>query len=228
MGANTTGAKITRRRRPAAQAAGPCKAVAYLRVSTDQQDVKNQRLEILKLANEKALGPVSFVEETVSGRKSWRDREIADILDGLTGGDTLLVAELSRLGRSMLEIMEILSIATTKSVKVFAAKGDWALDGTMQSKLVAMCFSMAAEIERDLISKRTRAALATRKAAGLPMGRPKGPGKSKLDAHKQEIVELLALGVPKKRLAKRLGTTPANLHHYLVRHDLRPEKENAQ
>jgi DNA invertase Pin-like site-specific DNA recombinase len=194
--------------------------VAYVRVSTDRQDVENQRLEILKLANEKALGQVRFVDETVSGRKSWRERAVAEVLDGMEAGDTIVVSELSRLGRSMLEIMEILSIATTKGVRVFAAKGNWVLDGTIQSKLVAMCFSMAAEIERDLISQRTRAALATRKAAGIKLGRPIGPGKSKLDSQREEVLELLRLGVTRRRVAKKFGTTEANLRHWLKRRGL--------
>jgi len=194
--------------------------VAYVRVSTDRQEVENQRMEILKLANEKGLGQVKFTEETVSGRKSWRDRSIAGVLDQMGPGDAIVVAELSRLGRSMLEIMEILSIATTKGVRVFAAKGDWALDSTIQSKLVAMCFSMAAEIERDLISQRTRAALATRKAAGVKLGRPTGPGKSKLDAFRVEVLELLNLGVTRKRVAAKFGTTEANLRHWLKQRNL--------
>jgi len=117
-------------------------AVAYIRVSTDKQDADNQRLEILRLANDRALGQVRFVEEVVSGRKSWRDREIASVLDSLKAGDALVVAEFSRLGRSMLEIMEILSIATQRGVKVLPqrqlvarwvapvqSRGDGLLDG---------------------------------------------------------------------------------------------------
>jgi DNA invertase Pin-like site-specific DNA recombinase len=196
------------------------RAVAYVRVSTDRQETENQRLEILQLANDKGLGQLKFVDETVSGRKSWRERAIAGELDHLGAGDCLVVAELSRLGRSMLEIMEILSIATQKGIRIFAAKGNWSLDGTIQSKLVAMCFSMAAEIERDLISQRTKAALATRRAAGVKLGRPAGPGKSKLDKSRDEIIELLGLGVTRRRLAERLGTTEANLRHWLQRRGL--------
>lgn len=196
------------------------KTAAYIRVSTDRQDVDNQRLEILELANAKGLGKVEFIDEQVSGRKSWTARAIAGALEDLGRGDALVVAELSRLGRSMLEIMEILSVATTKGVKVFAAKGDWALDGTIQSKLVAICFSMAAEIERDLISQRTKSALATRKAAGVRLGRPRGPGKSKLDESRDRILGLLAQGVTRRRVAKEFGTTEANLRHWLRRRGL--------
>ncbi|GAH45131.1 unnamed protein product [marine sediment metagenome] len=196
------------------------KTVAYIRVSTDRQDVENQRLEILKLANDKDLGAVEFVEETISGRKPWRDRELAAIIEGFSENDCLIVAELSRLGRSMLEIMEILSVATQQKIKIYAAKGDWQLDGSMQSKIIAMVMAMAAEIERDLISQRTRAALATRKAAGVRLGRRPGPGKSKLDDRRDEILELRDLGVTKKRIAEKMGTTVGNLRHWMKKRNL--------
>ena len=196
------------------------KTVGYLRVSTDLQDVDNQRLEVLRLANDRGLGSVEFVEEVVSGRKSWRDRELAGVLGALGKGDVVIVAELSRLGRSMLEIMEILSIATRAGVVVYAVKGEWVLDGSLQSKVVALAFAMAAEIERDLISSRTRAALATKRAQGVRLGRPPGPGKSKLDEHRTEIVEMLGLGIKRKRLAERLHTTEGNLRNWLRRRGL--------
>jgi DNA invertase Pin-like site-specific DNA recombinase len=160
---------------------------------------------------------LKFVEETVSGRRSWRDRKLGEVLEHLESGDALVVSELSRLGRSMLEIMEVLSIATQRKIRVYASKGNWALNGDLQSKIMAMVLAMASEIERDLISQRTRAALATKKAQGVRLGRPRGPGKSKLDEHQDEIRELLELGVTKKRLAQRLHTTPQNLHLYLKR-----------
>ena len=191
------------------------KTVGYLRVSTDLQDVDNQRLEVLRLANDRGLGSVEFVEEIVSGRKSWRDRELAGVLGDLGKGDVVIVAELSRLGRSMLEIMEIPSIATRAGVVVYAVKGEWVLDGSLQSKVVALAFAMAAEIERDLISSRTRAALATKRAQGVRLGRPPGPGKSKLDEHRDKIIELLALGIKRKSLAKQLHTTEGNLRNWL-------------
>ena len=196
------------------------KTVGYLRVSTDLQDVDNQRLEVLQLANSRGLGSVEFVEEVVSGRKSWRDRELARVLGDLGKGDVVIVAELSRLGRSMLEIMEILSIATRAGVVVYAVKGEWVLDGSLQSKVVALAFAMAAEIERDLISSRTRAALATKRAQGVRLGRPPGPGKSKLDEHRTEIVEMLGLGIKRKRLAERLHTTEGNLRNWLRKRGL--------
>lgn len=197
------------------------KTVAYLRVSTNDQDLQKNRADILHLANEKNLGKVHWVEETASGKISWKKRKIAAILDGFGTGDNLIVSELSRLGRSMLECMEILSIATQKEINIYAVKGNWQLDGSIQSKIIAMAFSMAAEIERDLISQRTKEALAARKRAGKPLGRPRGPGKSKLDEHRVEIEALLANGSTQKFIANRYGTTEGNLSRWLKIHGLR-------
>jgi DNA invertase Pin-like site-specific DNA recombinase len=148
------------------------KNVAYLRVSTVEQDVEKNKSEILHLANDKGFGKVEFVEEKVSGRIHWKQRKIGEILESLNSGDTLLLNEFSRLGRSMLECMEIISIATQKGVNIYTVKGNWQLDGSIQSKVMAMVFSMVSEIERDLISKRTKEALQTKKAGGnnLPAG----------------------------------------------------------
>ncbi len=118
--------------------------IAYLRVSTTDQDLEKNKFDILKLANEKGLGQVRWVEETISGRVSWRQRKIAEVLERLERDDTLIVSELSRLGRSMLECMEILSIAFQKGIHLYAVKGNWRLDNSIQSKIVAMAFSMAA------------------------------------------------------------------------------------
>jgi DNA invertase Pin-like site-specific DNA recombinase len=154
------------------------KTIAYLRVSTADQNIQKNKFDILHLANEKGLGKVQWVEETASGRVSWRSRDLAAILEQSQRGDNLVVSELSRLGRSMLECMEILSIASQKGINVYAVKGNWQLDNSIQSKIVAMAFSMAAEIERELISQRTREALAAKKKSGMKLGRPQGPGKS--------------------------------------------------
>jgi DNA invertase Pin-like site-specific DNA recombinase len=195
--------------------------IAYLRVSTTDQDIEKNKYDILQLANSKGLGQVDWVEETVSGRVSWRKRKIADILEQTELGDTLIVSELSRLGRSMLECMEILSVASEKGVHIHAVKGNWQLDGTIQSKIIAMAFSMAAEIERDLISQRTKEALAAKKKAGVRLGRPRGVGKSKLDQHRAEIERLLANGSTQKHIAQRFGTTEANLSRWMKKHALK-------
>ena len=196
------------------------KTVAYLRVSTLEQDTEKNKAEILKFANDKDFGKVVFVEEKVSGKKSWKERKIKSIINDLGDCDRLIVPELSRLGRSMLEIMEMLSIARQKGIYIYAVKGGWELNGTIQSKVMAMAFSIAAEIERDLISKRTTEALRVRKAMGIQLGRPKGPGKSKLDQHREEIIALLRNGSTKKYVAEKYGTSPPNLHNWLKKNDI--------
>ncbi len=196
------------------------KTIGYLRVSTAQQDLDKNKTDILRLAHAKELGHVEFVEEKASGGIHWRKRKIADVLGTLSEDDHLIVSELSRLGRSMLECMEILSIATEKGIRVYAVKGNWHLDGSLQSKIVAMAFSMAAEIERDLISQRTKEALRAKKARGEKLGRPKGSGKSKLDAYRPEIEALLSNGSSQRFIAQRYRTTEANLSRWLKRHGL--------
>ena len=197
------------------------KTTAYLRISTIDQDIEKNKADILKLANEKQLGHVEFVEEQISGKVSWRKRKIFPIIDTATEGDVIIVSELSRLGRSMLEVMEILSIAATKKLSIYAVKGDWHLDSSIQSKIIAMVFAMASEIERDLISSRTKEALRVKKENGMVLGRPKGPGKSKLDKFKPEIKALLANGSTQKFIAKRYETTEANLYNWMKKHQIK-------
>ena len=196
------------------------KTIAYLRVSTNEQDLEKNETDIFKLANDKDLGKVYFVEEKVSGKVSWKNRQIASVIEELSDGDNLIVSELSRLGRSMLECMEILSIANQKNINVYAVKGNWSLDNSIQSKIVALAYSMASEIERDLISQRTKEALRARKASGMPLGRPKGTGKSKLDKFKPEIEALLNNGSTQKFIAERYNTTESNLNKWLKKHNL--------
>ena len=200
------------------------KTVAYLRVSTIDQDIEKNKADILHLANNKGLGKVYFVEEKTSGKTPWRKRRIAAVIESLNEGDNLVVSELSRLGRSMLECMEILSIASQKGINVYAVKGNWQLDQSIQSKIIAMAFSMAAEIERDLISKRTKEALRAKKKAGMKLGRPRGPGKSKLDKYRPEIEALLSNGATQRFIAQRYDTTEANLHHWMKKHGLKRAK----
>lgn len=197
------------------------KTTAYLRISTVDQDIEKNKSDILKLANEKRLGYVEFIEEQISGKVSWRNRKIFAIINEAKKYDVIIVSELSRLGRSMLEIMEILSIATQKQLKIYSVKGDWHLDGSIQSKVMAMVFSMASEIERDLISSRTKEALRFKKENGIKLGRPKGPGKSKLDKFKPEIEALLSNGSTQKFIANRYNTTEANLYNWMKRHNLK-------
>ena len=186
--------------------------IAYLRVSTIHQDLQKNKADILHLANDKGLGKVKFIEEKISGNVLWKKRKISEIINILQNGDNLIMSELSRLGRSMLECMEILSIAIKKGINVYAVKGNWQLDHSIQSKIVAMAFSMASEIERDLISKRTKEALQAKKDAGYKLGRPPGPGKSKIDQYRTEIESLLSTGSTQKFIAHRYGVLQRQIY----------------
>lgn len=202
------------------------RTIAYLRVSTTYQDVEKNKSDILHFANEKGLGKVEWIEEQASGRISWRKREIAQVMEVLQSGENLIVSELSRLGRSMLECMEILSIASQKQINIYAVKGNWQLDQSIQSKILAMAFAMASEIERDLISQRTKEALAAKKRAGIKLGRPRGSGTSKLDKHRPEIEALLETGSTQRYIASRFNTTESNFSRWMKKHRLTRKKQS--
>lgn len=202
----------------------PEQTFAYLRVSKRDQDLEKNKADMVKLANEAHLGQVQFLEENLSGKVSWRKRQIAVLLEQAEAGDAIIVSELSCLGRSLLECMEILSLALQKDIRLDAVKGNWQLNNRSQSTMVVVAFAMAAEIERDLISQRTAEALAARKQQGMPLGRPKGVGKSKLDAYQAEIVALLNNGATKSGIARKYGTTRCNLIHWMKQHGMMERK----
>ncbi|GAB3179325.1 recombinase family protein [Telluribacter humicola] len=203
------------------------RTIAYLRVSTLDQDLEKNKANILHLANEKSLGKVEFIQEKISGKVAWRSRKIGPLLDELRKGDVILLSEFSRLGRSMLECMEIISIAMQKGIKIYTVKGAWQLDDSIQSKVMAMVFSMASEIERDLISKRTRESLAAKKLSGVKLGRPMGPGKSKLDQFRPEIEALLLSGSTQKYIADRYRITEATLSNWIKKNGIKKYKRAA-
>ena len=196
------------------------KTYSYLRVSTEYQETEKNKADVLKFANDRDFGRVHFVEEKVSGTKSWKERKIKRIIDELGDGDKLIVPELSRLGRSMLEIMEILALAKEKGIEIYDVKNGWELNGTIQSKVMALVFSIAAEIERDLISKRTIEGLRVARAKGKLLGRPRGPGKSKLDQFREEIISLIKTGSTQTYIARKYKTTQPNLYNWLKKNKL--------
>ena len=140
---------------------------AYLRVSTHTQDVENQKLSVLDYCNAQGIAPIEFVEDTTSGRRSWRDREIGRLLETADAGDVLVAAEVSRLARSTLQVLELLQAAAERGVTVHIAKHRMVLDQSLPATITATILGLAAQIEREFISARTKEALARRKAAGL-------------------------------------------------------------
>lgn len=201
--------------------ANDIKTIAYLRVSTAEQDNEKFQSHILKFANAKHFGHVDFVEEKISGKVNWHKRKIGELLNELGDGDRLIVPELSRLGRSTIEVLEILKTAKEKGIAVYDAKGNLELNGdSIQSKVMATMFALFAELERDFISQRTKEALAARKAKGIKLGRPRGPGKSKLDKNKDEIVALLKTGVPKTKVARKYSVMTSTLYNWIKKNEL--------
>ena len=196
------------------------KVIGYLRVSTQDQDLEKNKAEILAFANEHRLGSVEWVEEKVSGVKTWRKREIAQVVESIEDGDWLIVPELSRLGRSTLDILDILAELRKKGVNVYAVKGAWTLNGTIESKVFLTMMALFSEIERDLISARTKEALKARQAAGVKLGRPKGPGKSKLDPYRPEIEALLKNGSRLKFIAARYNVTVPTLLNWIKKNNI--------
>ncbi len=178
----------------------------YIRVSSDKQTVENQRFEINKFCERENLTIDGWIEETISGTKSYNKRELGKLLKQVQKEDLIICAELSRLGRNLFMIMEILNICMTKEAKVWTIKDNYRLGDDIQSKVLAFAFGLSAEIERNLISQRTKEALARKKAEGVILGRPKGrrssPDKYKLSGKETLINELLKEGVSKRKIAK--------------------------
>ena len=193
------------------------KTVAYLRISTDKQDEASQRHIIAGKLGEGVQG-VEWVSDTASGGTAWQQRAIAGILERAASGDRIMVSEISRIARSTVGVLTFLQAAAEKGVTVDAVKSGILLDGSTSSKIVVTVLAMAAEIERDLLRERTKAALDARKARGLPVGRQAGAvgKKNKLDGRMDEIGPLIAAGVAQAAIARVLGVSRQTLHTFLT------------
>lgn len=191
--------------------------VAYLRVSTGKQHLKNQCEEIKKYAIKKNLSVDKWYTEVASGKKKGSDRKLGTLLRRLIKGDILIVTELSRLSRTLLEIMSILNQCIRKEVVVYSVKDGYAFDNNINSKVLGFAFGLVAEIEHNLISARTREALALRKSEGVVLGRRQGCSpKMKLLKHKRdEIVDLRAQGVSVRKIAEKYGVSRSTLYVFV-------------
>ncbi len=192
------------------------KAYAYLRVSTLEQNTEKNKLEILKFANDKKLGNVEFIEEQISGRTNFKNRELGRLLDIMKKDDVLIVPELSRIARSTTQILNVIEITKTKGIILYSIKENFSnKSNDIASTVASTIFALVAQIERDLISLRTQEALHAKKLSGVKLGRPKGKGKSKLDKYKEDILKLINLKVPKTVIARQYNTTVTNLYGFL-------------
>lgn len=192
----------------------------YIRVSSDKQTVENQRFEINKFCNKENLHIDGWIEETISGTKNYDKRELGRLLRKVETDDLIICAELSRLGRSLFMIMEILSLCMKKGCRVWTIKDNYRLGDDIQSKVLAFAFGLSAEIERNLISQRTKEALARKKAEGVILGRPKGkkssPDKYKLSGKEVLIKELLKNGTSKRKIAKICKCDRNTLDRFII------------
>ena len=196
----------------------------YIRVSTDKQTTENQRYEILKYADDKKLHIDRWIEETVSATKALPYRKLGNLINHMQEGDILLVTELSRLGRSLLEVMSILHTLMEKEVKVFTTKERYELGNNINSKVLAFAFSLSAEIERSMIASRTKEALARKKSEGARLGRPRGKLSSvtKLSGKDDLIRDYLQRNIPQAVIARLLNVSRLTLRNYIITRKLAP------
>lgn len=200
------------------------KTIAYIRASTDRQDLNNQKLEIYEFAKKNKLEVDDFIQMTISSRKTSKERRIDEMLSVLNDADTLIVTELSRLGRSTAEVIGLINELLQKKVRIISIKQNLDIkQHDITSKVMITLFSLFSELERDLISLRTKEALASKKAQGIKLGKPKGTvQKSKFDKDIVKIKELLTLGLSVRKIAIFLGhSNHIGLNTYIKKRDIR-------
>ena len=190
----------------------------YIRVSTDTQTVENQRFEITRFCKAQGLTVNGWIEETISGTKHYHKRQLGVLLRKVVKDDVIICSELSRLGRNLFMIMEILNICMTKECRVWTIKDNYRLGDDIQSKVLAFAFGLSAEIERNLISQRTKEALARKKAEGIQLGRPIGKlsmqNTYKLYPKERQIRKLRNEGVSFAQISKILKVNRDTVRRY--------------
>lgn len=198
----------------------------YIRVSSDKQTVENQRFEINQFAIQEKIQVDGWIEETTSGSKNYDKRKLGRLLRKVKSGDTIICSELSRLGRSLFMIMDILNICMNKDCKVWTVKDSYRLGDDIQSKVLAFAFGLSAEIERNLISQRTIEALARKKSEGMILGRPVGrksdPDKLKCYKYHKRIKKMRIAGLSYSEIARRLGVHRSTVSKYAINIEMRP------
>lgn len=189
----------------------------YIRVSTDKQTLENQEFEIKNFAKQQNLTVEHWIMETISGTKNFEKRKLGKIIKKLRKDDILICSEISRLGRNLLQIMTILNICMQKGAQVWTIKDNYRLGSDIQSKVLAFAFSLSAEIERNLISQRTKEALNRIRASGRKLGREFGSRNKKhiLDGKEQDVIKLLQKGVPKTQVARIMGVSITTIYNFL-------------
>lgn len=195
----------------------------YIRVSTDRQTVENQRFEIKQFCDRQEMIVNKWIEETISGVKNVEDRKLGKLLRKMKKGDVLICSELSRLGRNLLMIMGVLNECMSRDIQVWTIKDNYRLGSDINSKVLAFAFGLSAEIERNLISQRTKEALARKRAEGTVLGRPKGSKslKTKLTGQERQIRELLDKNVSYSAIGRILGVHRLTVSSFVQNQRLR-------
>jgi len=193
--------------------------IGYIRVSSNKQTGEHQKFEIQKFAETQKINVNKWVEETISSRKELNKRKLGGLLDTMNDGDILISCEISRLGRSLMEVMRILEKCLNKNCQVWTIKENYRLGNDIQSKVMAFSFGLSAEIERILISQRTKASLENVKAKGRKLGRPLAAQskKLKLSENVQKVKFLLENGFSKTKIAEILGVQRMTVSRFIKR-----------
>lgn len=194
----------------------------YIRVSTDRQTLENQRYEISSFCKKEHLEVDGWIQETTSGTRSADKRKLGSLLQMVQKNDLIICAELSRLGRSLFMIMDILNTCMEKECRVWTIKEGYRLGEDIQSKVLAFAFGLSAEIERQLISERTKEALARKRAEGMALGRKEGSHNAhyKLDGKTDAIRDMLSKGLSREKIARECGVSKGTLIRWLKRREV--------
>lgn len=204
----------------------------YIRVSSDKQTVENQRFEIGRFCERNSISIDGWIEETISGTKAYNKRKLGLLLKRIAKGDLIICAELSRLGRSLFMIMDILNVCMQKECRVWTIKDNYRLGDDIQSKVLAFAFGLSAEIERNLISQRTKESLARLKSEGKILGRKAGSRNHSLNAKCTEkhcyIAQAYAAGIPVEEICAFVGVAKGTLYRYMAYSGIREPMNNSK
>ena len=189
----------------------------YIRVSTDKQTVDNQRYEIERFCSKNDIKIEQWIEETISGNKSPDKRLLGSLLTEVKRDDLIICSELSRLGRNLFMIMSILNHLMRNDVRIWTIKDNYRLGDNIQSKVLAFAFGLSAEIERDLLSQRTKEALARKRSEGKILGRPGGKKsvRVKLSGNEHEIRALREKQISMSAIGRMYGVSRMTVGTFL-------------
>jgi DNA invertase Pin-like site-specific DNA recombinase len=190
--------------------------IGYIRVSTGKQHPENQQDEITRYAKENNMVVDRWVTEIVSGKKEVKGRKLGRTISMMKRGDTLIVSEVSRLSRNLTDIMTIMGKCLKKGVNIYTTKERYRFDDSINSKILCFAFGLVAEIERNLISLRTKEALAMRRSEGVVLGRPTGSCTKQQILHdnEAEVLRMLEAGNSVRSICRHFKVSKDTWYRY--------------